>query len=246
MRDRNRNRKFALVAICAMFGGFLVLAGDTVVAYAQQQDDDDSLPDEKFVRSMLRAFGLRNGQEAGIEYKERPPLVLPPNSSLPLPAASLSPAKKNPAWPDDPDIKKAKAAKKAKAEQKPIGDYVSEVPHERLTPQEWNVGKTNSQATAAPDRAGASQLGAGAAELTPPELGYTTTVWENIITLGGIFKTEKVESKPFVREPSRAALTDPPAGYRTPAPSQPYGLNQKGNGVEPARNADPQTVRGAQ
>src|SRR5580658_5305026 len=119
MREKDRKRNFARLAISAAFGVFLVMAGGTIAAYAE--DDDDALPDEKFVRAMLRNLGLRNGQEAGIEYKERPPLVLPPTLNLPPPGTSTSLTKKNPAWPNDPDVKKAAAARKAKAERKPIG-----------------------------------------------------------------------------------------------------------------------------
>jgi hypothetical protein len=241
MPERDRNRKRARAAVCAVFGVFLVVAGGGAVAYAE--DDDDALPDEKFMRSFLRAMGLRNGQEAGIEYRERPPLVLPPTTNLPPPGSATSLAKRTPQWPDDPDIKRAKAAAKAKAEKKPI-DWVADVDHDRMTPQESNVGRTSSQTADAPQRAGASQAGGGNAELTVQELGYKPTFWENIYTFGGIFKTEKVESKVFVREPSRSVLTDPPSGYRTPSPNQPYGINEKDNGVGAKGQQDPQTVRG--
>ena len=81
MPQTDRNRKFARLALCATFGAFLVVAGG--VAGACAADDDDSmLPDEKFFRSLMRAIGLRNGQEAGIEAKERPPLVVPPSRDL--------------------------------------------------------------------------------------------------------------------------------------------------------------------
>jgi len=246
MREKDRNRKLARVAICALFGVFVVLAGGTAAAYAQIVDEDGDLPDEKFMRSLLRNLGLRNGQEAGIEYKERPPLVLPPNRNLPTPGTNASLAKRNPAWPDDPDIKKAKTTAKAKAERRPVGDYFTEVPRERLTPQEWAVGKTNSQTPDTLQRAGASNAGAGNVEQTPAELGYTPTLWDNIITFGGIFKSEKPESKPFLREPTRASLTDPPSGYRTPSPSQLYGINEKESGVAAVGKQDPQLVRGSQ
>jgi hypothetical protein len=240
MRARHRNRKLARAAICVLFGVFVV-AGDIATAYAQ--DDDDALPDEKFMRSLLRNLGLRNGQEAGIEYKERPPLVLPPNRNLPPPVSATSLAKKSPAWPDDPDIKKAKAAAKAKAERKPIGYYEADVSDERGFLRQ-PAAKPTAPAPDTPQRAGASQLGAGNAELTNDELGYTATLWNNIITFGGVFKSDKTETKTFVREPDRASLTDPPAGYRTPSPNQPYGLNAKESGVPAKGYQDPQTVRG--
>jgi hypothetical protein len=247
MPQENRNRKLARAAICAAFGVFLVVAGGIAVAYAED-DDDDTLPDEKFMKSFLRGLGLRNGQEAGIEYKERPPLVLPPSRTLPPPAAAnASLAKNNPAWPVDPDEVKRKAERKAKAERKPV-DYNNDVRHDRLTAQEWSVGtSTNSGPTQAPERrVGADQYGnVGNTEMTPAELGYKNTLWDSMVDFANGFKTTRdPESKVFLREPVRNSLTDPPAGYRSPAPTQPYGVGTRDSGVEAKGKVDPQTVRG--
>jgi len=228
MPQENRTRKFARAAICAAFGVFLVLAGGVAVAYAE--DDDDAPADQKFMRSFLRAIGLRNGQEAGIEYKERPPLVVPPSRNLPPPAASISPGKNNPAWPDDPDEKQRKAVKKAKAERSNYVDWLNDVQKDRLTPEEWAAGKTDKPATGEPARgpAAAGSSGGATQEMTPSQLGYKSTVWDNLLSFSNPFKSEKEpEIGTFVREPPRAALTDPPAGYRTPSPNQPYGLTTK-------------------
>jgi hypothetical protein len=35
------------------------------------------------------------------------------------------------------------------------------------------------------------------------------------------------ERATFTREPARGSLTEPPPGYRTPSPAQPYGLGQQ-------------------
>jgi hypothetical protein len=62
--------------------------------------------------------------------------------------------------------------------------------------------------------------------MTPSQLGFTNSMWSSMMGLGRSFTGEKeVETRTFVHEPSRNALTDPPAGYRTPAPTQPYGIN---------------------
>ncbi|MBO0756448.1 MAG: hypothetical protein J2P54_11340, partial [Bradyrhizobiaceae bacterium] len=37
------------------------------------------------------------------------------------------------------------------------------------------------------------------------------------------------ESATFTKEPPRETLTEPPAGYRTPAPNEPYGVNKDKN-----------------
>src|ERR1700732_4627829 len=107
MPQKNRNHKFARAALCATFGIVLVIAGNTAVFAGD--DDDDDLPDTKFLKGMLRALGLRTGQEPGIEYKERPQLVVPPSRDLPAPATPGSLAATNPAWPADPDEKRRNA-----------------------------------------------------------------------------------------------------------------------------------------
>jgi hypothetical protein len=58
-----------------------------------------------------------------------------------------------------------------------------------------------------------------ASAFKPSELGYKGGFWSNV------FGKDK-ESARFTGEPPRVSLTDPPAGYQTPSPDQPYG---KGN-----------------
>src|SRR5258708_12324919 len=118
MPRENRNRKFSRAALCAAFGIVLVIAGGTAVLAGD--DDDDDLPDTKFIKGLLRGIGLRNGQEAGIEYKERPPLVVPPSRDLPPPVAAGSLAASNPAWPADPPPKKPPPAHHAQPDPKPF------------------------------------------------------------------------------------------------------------------------------
>ena len=217
MPRENRNRKFSRAALCAAFGIVLVIAGGTAVFAGDDEDDD--LPDTKFIKGLLRGIGLRNGQEAGIEYKERPPLVVPPSRELPPPIAAGSQTVNNPAWPADPDEKKRAAARKAKAERKPLDIYKSGDP---LKPSELAAGRTNNpgvKTSEGPDHS---------PEMTPSQLGYTGGLWSSILHLGNTFTGEKeIETAPFVREPPRSYLTDPPRGYRTPSADQPYGINAK-------------------
>jgi hypothetical protein len=46
-----------------------------------------------------------------------------------------------------------------------------------------------------------------------------------------MFKTglwaPKEEYAPFTGEPQRSSLTEPPPGYRTPSPNQPYGVGRE-------------------
>jgi len=51
-----------------------------------------------------------------------------------------------------------------------------------------------------------------------------------------MFKTglwaPKEEYIPFTGEPARTSLTEPPRGYRTPSPTQPYGVGRDKCGAE--------------
>ena len=216
MPQKNRNRKFSRAALCAAFGIVLVIAGGTAVFAG---DDDDDPADTKFLKGLLRGLGLRNGQEPGIEYKERPPLVVPPNRDLPAPVTTGSLAATNPAWPADPDEKRRSEERKARAERKTFDPIKAGDP---LMPNELAAGKTNKPAVKSgqgPDHS---------PEMTPSELGYTGGLWDNFLGLGKSFSKDKdIETAKFLREPPRNSLTEPPSGYRTPSPAQPYGINGK-------------------
>jgi hypothetical protein len=218
MPQQDRNHKFTRLALAAAFGVVLAVAGGVGGAYAvDDQDESSLLPDQKFFRSFMRGLGLRNGQEAGVEYKERPPLVVPPSRDLPAPVTTGSVAATNPAWPTDPDETKRKAERKARAERKPYNSFES---GNALLPSELAKGKTDKPATGEPTRT------VDQPEMTPSQLGYTGGLWNSFKSLGGSFSKDKeAETARFTREPPRSTLTDPPPGYRTPSTEQPYGLN---------------------
>jgi hypothetical protein len=235
MPQKSRNRKSALAALCAAFGIALIVASSTV-AFAGD-DDDDELWDVKIVRKLFRGFGLRNGQEAGIEYKERPGLVLPPSSDLPAPVAASSPAANNPAWPTDPDVKKRADERRVKRDVKArmLDQMDGGSAGDSLKPRELEAGRTDKPAVKT------TNMDDKSPEMTPSQLGWTNGMWGGMVGLGKSFTGEKVvETKTFVREPSRGALTDPPSGYRTPSPAQPYGINSAPD-RDKAKNKDHQT-----
>jgi hypothetical protein len=224
MPQENRNRKFSRAALCAAFGIVLVIAGSTAVFAGDNEDDD--LPDVKFFKSLLRGFGLRNGQEAGIEYTQRPPLVVPPSRDLPVPAAAEgSLAAGNPAWPVDSDEQRRKAARKAKAERRPHSMNPADGQEgNALRPSELAAGRTDKPAVKTSQGAADEH----SPEMTPSELGYTGGLWSSILGIGKtVGLADKSETATFVREPTRNTLTEPPAGYRTPSPVQPYGIDGK-------------------
>jgi len=85
---------------------------------ARAGDDDDRSFTERFVdgfKSTIRGASMDN---RGIDYRERSPLVVPPNLDLPPPvAASNAPKVTN--WPKDPDERQRKAIIAAKKKNAP-------------------------------------------------------------------------------------------------------------------------------
>lgn len=229
MLQTSRNRKLSRAMLCVFLGVALIVVAGGAAVHAGD-DDDDALPDVKFMRKMLRGLGLRNGQEAGIEYKERPPLVVPPTRDLPPPVSPDAMAVKSSAWPSDPDEKQRAAERKAKKERKTYDPIAA---GDNLRPDQL-AGRSDKPAmkTSDPNRP---------AEMTPSELGFTNSMWKSMVGLGKSFTGENdVETTQFTREPPRDALTDPPAGYRTPAATQPYGINTKQDNKPKAGSVDAQ------
>src|SRR5690242_9157614 len=89
--NNSRDRKpvfghFRRHVIATSLAAMLVIAGGVGHALAQE-DEDDELPDTKFLKSMLHGLGLKKDGDlkSGINYQERPPLVVPPTRDLPPP-----------------------------------------------------------------------------------------------------------------------------------------------------------------
>src|SRR3972149_1586475 len=107
--------KFGHIILATMKRAAVVIGCAGTSARAAD-DDEDTAFDAKIVRGILKAFGFRRDEEA-IEYRERPPLVLPPGNTPPPPEPS-NPASKTAGWPDDPDVKQAKQRKEAQRNRK--------------------------------------------------------------------------------------------------------------------------------
>ena len=185
--------------------------------------DDDVPIDTKIINTIMESLGLKSADDAAIDYQERAPLVLPSNNQLPPPVKSDAVAN-NPAWPKDPDVARAKWEKKHRG-----GMTSDEVRHESnpLSPSELTPGAKYAPRSRNPSLPDA--VGADGTEMTPSQLGYT----------GGLFKKmfgkDDEENAKFTGEPPRASLTQPPPGYQTPSPDQPYG-NAKGGPPKPSND----------
>jgi hypothetical protein len=224
---RIRNRKVGMLVHAALGVGLAGLVLCTNSA-ARAGDGDDS---PSVMGKIMETFGLRdpNGNYAGIDYNERSPLVVPPTRDLPPPEASTAPPAPN--WPKDQDmIRRAKA----KAEEKKVAphpDYVADSSRP-LMPNE--LDPAGAPKVSAPIDSSAS---ANSLMNDPRDKGVKKSLFS------GIFSS-KTEYTTFTGEPSRGTLTDPPPGYLTPSPDQPYGVGQApanykikslGERVEPAR-----------
>lgn len=211
--DRLTRATFAAVL------GVAVIACWSVNA-ARAEDDTDgeepTLADTAVLQYVLKGLGWRRGDdEKGITYRERSPLVLPNGKELPQPEKT-APATKTAGWPDDPD---AKRARKKKEDERKRKSYTEGVDDRPLLP---------SQVKGAPPEKGENPTilpGSGKSaeesekQSTLSELGSKSIfskVWGN----------KQDEQVTFTGEPRRESLIEPPAGYRTPSPAQPFGVGK--------------------
>ena len=220
-----RNRKpgfgrFRRHAIATSLAAMLVFAGG--VGHALAQDDDDELPDSKFFKSMLSGLGLKKDGDlkSGITYQERPPLVVPPTRDLPAPQTTDA-VRGNAAWPKDQDEQRSRqAAVKRKKEAKPFdwSDLGAQ-----LSPNELKKGATTPREDAIAKRS-PQELEQYNRQYRPDELGNSGGLFGSMKDFFGI--SGGGQTATFETEPPRASLTDPPIGYRSPSPAQPYGVSK--------------------
>jgi hypothetical protein len=177
------------------------------------------------LQRMLGNFGLLAipGDTPDIEYRERPPLVVPPGTELPLPQSPTDITAAVPDWPADPEI--ARQRQQKRYDRLPIdvrrGEFYS---GRALRPDEIRRGTIARTATpAGPARSGHEIL--AEREKQPQPKGFF-----------GMFKYEEEKPVAFTGEPPRTRLTEPPVGYQTPSPNAPYGVVSKDKPSTAPRN----------
>jgi hypothetical protein len=206
---RIRNRKVGMLVHAALGFGLAGLVLCTNSAARAGDDDEGS----SVMGKIMETFGLRdpNGNYAGIDYNERSPLVVPPTRDLPPPEASTAPPAPN--WPKDQDMLRRAKAKAEEKKVAPHPDYVADSSRP-LMPNE--LDPAGAPKVSAPIDSSAS---ANSLMNDPRDKGVKKSLFS------GIFSS-KTEYTTFTGEPSRQTLTDPPPGYLTPSPDQPYGVGQ--------------------
>lgn len=201
---RNRGPTGLLrVALGASFAALAICAQSS----AARAGDYDDPSGQTFGSQILKSIGLPDPDhpQYEINYSERSPLVVPPNRNLPPPISSDRPPAN---WPQDPDVMKRQAAK---AEQVHVeGDRVIDEGRP-LRPDELTPKSNGSKSAAA-----------GADAIETPRKSFLNFDW---------FKKEEYGT--FTGEPPRANLTDPPPGYQTPSPDQPYGIGPEHKAAKP-------------
>jgi hypothetical protein len=221
-RHRRASSTVQIVAVLGLSAGLSVLVAP---CSARAGDNDaSSFYDMTFGR-VLEGFGFkRSDREGQIEYRERPPLVLPNSHELPPPEKAEAFA--NPNWPKDPDVKRRKLIEQQEKNRNVSDERERE--QNPLRPEELAPGPRPRDGTisAGRGRSGASDFGE---ILSPSALGYKGGL------LSRMFHGKDEDSAQFTGEPPRTELTDPPPGYQTPSPDQPYGI---GGGYKPKVESD--------
>jgi len=201
-------------ALGCVLGGVLIVAGVVSAVAGDDAEEEDQLPDAQLLRGLMKGLGLKKGDDA-IDYRERSPLVVPPSRDLPPPESDVATKSGNAAWPVDADVKRRKTAAAAERKASSIDESRALRPTEMM-PNGADVRQKTQQTAVSTDPA-------DGAPMKPSALGFNGWSWNSL------FGT-RPESATFTNEPPRASLTEPPPGYRTPAPNQPYGVSKdKGN-----------------
>jgi len=211
MRDGERGASLRRLLMACVCGALVALP---VAASAQQaQDDDEDTFEQKIIKNILGGMGVDVGR-AGIDYRERSPLVIPPTRDLPPPQAAAA-TTANPAWPREPErkvtVRKTKNTRATPDE--PGSESV-------LTPDELRKG-VNPRAPRVTDPSQSigsiEDYNLNKGQMSPQELNS-----KSLFTWDGLMGTHLKEQGKFEREPARNALTQPPVGYQTPSPNYPY------------------------
>jgi hypothetical protein len=183
----------------------------TLPARAADGDEEKSF-DEKIIEGILKGAGLRD-DSANIDYRERSPLVIPPETTLPPPDTTS--VTSNPNWPVDPEIKRARSAKKSTSNNYLTGDPLLD-DGRPLRPEEMMRGrKAGSGGVTASNQVTSDY----SEKMTPNQLGARGGLFNNLFA-------PSEEVAPFTGEPARTSLIEPPRGYQTPSPAQPYGVGK--------------------
>lgn len=149
--------------------------------------------------------------ENDIDYRERPPLVVPPGSALPRPQEPAS--ARNAAWPKDPDVERRREESAA-----------TRVP--QFNPN-WRNNPLLSQEEL---RRGRTARGEDRPIVAEEHSNYNNQIQPIRVgrDLAARRNQSETDSLTYGQEPPRRLLTDPPVGYRLPAGTAALGPGKQG------------------
>jgi hypothetical protein len=205
----------ARLPIAAALGA--AIAATALIGAARAQEDGRSF-EQNIIHNVLTSLGLKDPNAVQPTYEQRPPLVIPKNDSqLPPPQKPGAAIASNPAWPKDPDVLRAKELAKREKNR----DTFAEIEREMNPLPPDQLGPRSAPPGVGRPTGGGSASSEGGSLMSPTQLGYKGGL------LGNMFgKDKEEETARFTGEPARTSLTEPPPGYRTPSPDQPYGVGK--------------------
>jgi hypothetical protein len=157
--------------------------------------------------SMLGLLGLKSDEQPNIEYRERAPLVVPPQIKLRTPEPPA--AARTAAWPNDPDV--ARRAAEEKYRKTPMGERPDRkyLEGELRKPGDIPGGRTYGKTPTEPRPFVVEGSLAESGWVSPDKLrAMGPKAQEQSVLVAG-------------EEPPRRYLTDPPAGMRVPSGKAP-------------------------
>ena len=176
----------------------------------------------QLVKDLLGNIGVIPKDKEAIDYRERPPLVLPPRMDLRDPAQPGSARARNGQWPNDPDV--AERRRREAEAQTPVTEtdaYRMNGRNTRLTIDEMRSGR----------RAGAG------VPTAPVQAQSDNGHWINPDVLRAQHAQGRSTEVADGTEASRRSLTDPPSTYRRSATGQPikgsFGVTERVDEADP-------------
>lgn len=189
----------------ALLAGVMICGLSAGQAFA-----DDDPPEMNLTGQLLTGLGLVPPPPPDIDYRERAPLVVPPTGDVLPPPRDAAAISQNPAWPKDHD--------QVAREKANVANWQDS--WESISRTGSTAGKSLTPAQLERGQKAGTTSGSGFANRRKND--------DNRLSLNeldffgwGNKKEEKIE---FEGEPDREALTQPPAGYQTPAPGATYGV----------------------
>ena len=211
-----RLRRIALGGMVSLMALAVLAPG----AARAQEEEGSSVWDS--ITGLMK--GLRLGSpDNDIDYRERSPLVVPPSRALPPPQKPGAGRAAN--WPVDPDLKRKQEAAERRKRGEGRFDYDKFIANE-------NPAQLNAPGAGAP-RASSSANGRDMTEAVPPSELKSPGFF------GRMFGGSDQKAGPvFTQEKPRKSLTEPPPGYQTPSPDQPYAITPAPPASKPAKPQD--------